>query len=121
MPARSRVTSRLRSFSRTLRGDLTDGERRLWGYIRDRRLNGWKFKRQHPIGRYIADFVCAEAWLIVEIDGSQHARTRVEDAQRTAALAALGYRVIRFSASDAVRQTDVVLRTILGELKTPSP
>ena len=60
-------------FARRLRREQTDVERKLWYALRDRRLGGWKFRRQQPVGSYIADFICFEAKLIVELDGSQHA------------------------------------------------
>jgi very-short-patch-repair endonuclease len=65
-------TWRLRGFARVMRHEPTDGERRLWSRLRDRRLNGYKFRRQVPIEGFIVDFYCMEAKLIVEIDGSQH-------------------------------------------------
>jgi very-short-patch-repair endonuclease len=59
-------------FARKLRRDLTEAERRLWGHLRRRQLDGFKFRRQHPFGIYVCDFICLEARLIVELDGSQH-------------------------------------------------
>ena len=58
--------------ARTLRHNQTDAERRLWGYLRDRRLDIWKFRRQHPLGAYVLDLYCAEAKLVIEVDGGQH-------------------------------------------------
>ena len=121
MSARPRITKRHRVFSKMLRQDMTDGERRLWRHLRAHRFQGWKFKRQHPLGKHIVDCVCIEAKLVVEIDGAQHALNRKEDALRTEALEKLGFRVIRFSASDAVKRTEDVLLTIFRELGTPSP
>jgi primosomal protein N' (replication factor Y) len=71
---------------------MTDAERRLWARLRDRRLDGWHFRRQHPIALYIADFACMEAHLIVEVDGGQHADSR-GDAQRDGLLSAQGWRI----------------------------
>ena len=81
--------------ARRLRADETDAEARLWSNLRARRCNGWKFKRQVPVEGYIADFLCAYAKLIVELDGSQHA-DRAYDRARDAKLVAAGYRVLRF-------------------------
>ncbi|TIP33012.1 MAG: DUF559 domain-containing protein, partial [Mesorhizobium sp.] len=70
------VTPAKRNFARSMRREPTEAEDRLWQELRGRRLDNIKFKRQVPMGRYVADFVCAEARLIVEIDGSQHAESR---------------------------------------------
>ena len=59
--------------ARNLRQKQTDAERALWRQLRARHFQGWKFRRQHQVGSYIVDFVCADAWLIVELDGGQHA------------------------------------------------
>ncbi|MCX5514153.1 endonuclease domain-containing protein [Kaistia algarum] len=117
------MTSPETKIARRLRRDQTDVERRLWGYLRDRRLDGWKFRRQVPIDSFVADFVCKEAMLIVELDGSQHADHRAEhDARRTASLNILGYRVIRFWNNDVIGNLDGVLSAILAALKqAPHP
>ena len=70
------VPEEKRRFARHLRREITEAEDRLWQELRGRRLDGIKFRRQVPVGRYVADFLCAEATLIVEVDGSQHAKTR---------------------------------------------
>jgi very-short-patch-repair endonuclease len=84
--------------ARTLRRTQTDVERKLWQALRGRRLAGFKFRRQQPVGRYIVDFISFEAHLVVELDGSQHVRPDIaaRDAQRTAYLESCGYRVLRF-------------------------
>ena len=94
---------------------MTDVERKLWSAVRDRRLGGFKFRRQATIGPFIVDFLCAEAKLIVEVDGGQHSEEA--DAARTAFLEARGYRVLRFWNSDAVESFDGVLETILNALR----
>ena len=104
--------------ARRLRRDQTDAEPRLWGRLRDRRLNGWKFKRQAPIDRYIADFFCADARLIIELDGGQHstdANTEA-DSKRTAFLESCGYLVLRFWNNDVMKNMDGVLEEILATL-----
>ncbi|MDO8505147.1 MAG: endonuclease domain-containing protein [bacterium] len=107
--------------ARTLRHTQTDGERKMWSFLRGRRLGGYKFRRQHPIGQYITDFCCEEKFLIVEIDGSQHGGQLEKDAARTRYLESQGYRVIRFGADTTVRETEVVVETILSALQKPSP
>jgi len=100
------------SFARRLRRDQTDAERVLWFRLRDRRLNGLKFKRQVPLDKYIVDFCCAEARLIVELDGGQHA-TR-DETNRTAILEAMGYLVLRFWNNDVLQNMEGVLEEILN-------
>lgn len=95
---------------------MTDAERYLWYRLRARRLGGFKFRRQAPIGPYITDFVCIEAGLVVEADGGQHAEREAEDADRTAYLEDLGYRVLRFWNHEILNKTDAVLERILREL-----
>jgi very-short-patch-repair endonuclease len=107
--------------ARSLRTRQTDTEQRLWTRLRDRRLLGFKFRRQHPIGRYIVDFCCAEAKLVIELDGGQHANDRVHDAERTAMLKRDGYRVIRFWDNDVFQNLEGVLVRIAEALKTPHP
>ena len=112
--------------ARKLRWSMTDAERLLWRHLRNRELLGHKFRRQHAIGGYIADFICIEAKLIVEADGGQHADHTDEDAQRTRDLAALGYRVLRFWNDDILLRTDAVLEVVIEALKAhphpnPSP
>jgi very-short-patch-repair endonuclease len=102
--------------ARRLRRDQTDAERVLWGHLRGRRLAGWKFKRQAPIARYIVDFVCADASLIVELDGGQHAERVAYDQIRTAELEAMGYLVRRFWNNEVLQNTDGVLEDILSTL-----
>ena len=109
-------------YARTLRQTQTDGERKLWHFLRNRRLGGYKFRRQHPIGPYITDFCCEEERLIVEVDGSQHTTQAKQDAKRTSYLEAKGYRVLRFWADAAVRETEAMTETILQKLqKYPHP
>jgi len=104
-----------RQFARCLRRNMTDAEHRLWFHLRNRALLGFKFRRQAPIGPHIADFVCAERQLIVEVDGGQHGAC-VADAVRTRALQAEGYRVLRFWNNDVLLQTADVLEQILAAL-----
>ena len=99
-------------YARNLRSRLTDAERRLWARLRNRRLLGVKFRRQDPVGSYIADFCARELRLIVELDGGQHTTQREYDARRTRYLEAKGYQVIRFWDNDVLRDTNAVLEEI---------
>ena len=101
--------------ARQLRTDMTDAERRLWSLLRDRRLGGHKFRRQHPVGSFIADFACLERMLIVEADGGQHA-DNPDDQRRTDWLRSQGWRVVRFWNNDVLRNSDSVATAILQSL-----
>jgi very-short-patch-repair endonuclease len=111
--------------ARSLRQRSTDAERKLWSRLRDRRLMGFKFRRQVPRGRYVVDFLCVEAALVVEIDGSQHAAKRgAADRRRTAELERDGLRVLRFWNTDVLTNLEGVLTSIataLSQRSTPSP
>tara|TARA_R110002110_G_scaffold406951_1_gene627452 strand:- start:567 stop:884 length:318 start_codon:yes stop_codon:yes gene_type:complete len=98
----------------------TEAEARLWSRLRNRTLGGFKFRRQTPVGPYIADFLCADRMLIVEADGGQHAGNAA-DMRRTRFLEGRGYRVIRFWNSDVLSNTDGVLEMILIELEKAPP
>jgi len=103
--------------ARQLRHDATDSERRLWAALRDRRLRGYRFRRQHPIGDFIVDFACTRHRLVVEADGGQHADNDA-DRRRTAWLEAEGWRVLRFWNNDVLANANGVIETILRELET---
>ncbi|HVJ40244.1 MAG TPA: endonuclease domain-containing protein [Dongiaceae bacterium] len=105
--------------ARRLRQRLTDAERRFWVLLRDRRLQGWKFRRQAPIGPYVADFYCAAAKLVIELDGGQHAEGA--DHRRTDWLESQGYSVIRFWNNDALANTDGVMSELLRHLQAKAP
>ena len=113
--------SRSTNIARRLRRDSTDAERTLWSYVRDRRLDGWKFKRQVPVAGYIVDFLCADAHLIVELDGGQHAVRAAADARRTEVLEAPGYLVLRFWNNDVLGNIDGVLEVIIATLRPEPP
>ncbi len=106
-------------FARHLRRRATDAERRLWRCLRHRALGGFKFRRQHPIGRYIADFACIQARLVVELDGGQHAAAPA-DAARTRVLQGQGYCVLRFWNNDVLARPQAVLGQILAALRVRS-
>jgi very-short-patch-repair endonuclease len=105
------------NLAKRLRRHQTDAERVLWLHLRDRRLNGLKFKRQVPIDRYIVDFCCSEARLIIELDGGQHATRMEEDEHRTKVFDAMRYIVLRFWNNDVLQNLDGVLEEILNTLE----
>jgi len=107
---------KLRRRARQLRNAATDAERRLWQHLRLKQLAGFKFRRQMPIAGYIADFMCCEAMLIVELDGGQHLECGDYDRRRTLALQAVGYRVVRYWNDDVLLRTSLVLEDILVNL-----
>lgn len=102
---------------------MTPAERLLWSRLRDRRLAGFKFRRQVPVGPYIVDFLCAEARVIVEIDGGQHnlPDARAQDQERTRFLEAKGYKVLRFWNNEVLGNLEGVLTVILEACRSPSP
>ena len=114
--AMSRVTRIVSPHAVPLRRAMPEAEARLWQQLRDRRLLGHKFRRQHSIGPYIADFVCVPARLVIELDGSQHALAEEVDARRTAFLNAQGWRVIRFWNARVMTDMENVLREIIAHL-----
>ena len=114
--------------ARSLRRDQTDAEALLWSIVRNGGLGGLKFRRQHPLvvgsTRYIADFYCHEARLVIELDGGQHAEQEAYDGKRASALATEGIRVLRFWNNDVLGQTEAVLETIWSAVTsslTPAP
>jgi very-short-patch-repair endonuclease len=103
--------------ARRLRRNTTEAERRLWGILRGRRLEGYKFRRQRPIGPYVADFVSIRYRVIVEVDGSQHLNS-ADDAKRTAWLESYGGHVIRVWNNDLTRNPAGVADLVINTLKT---
>lgn len=101
--------------ARELRRQQTDLEKRLWGYLRDRRLGSYKFVRRAALDPFIADFLCREKKLIVEVDGATHSEESdlARDARRTALLACNGYRVLRVNSADVFQRLPDVLDMIL--------
>jgi very-short-patch-repair endonuclease len=104
--------------ARVLRHDATEAEKRLWSILRNRNLDGWKFRRQVPIDSFIVDFCCIEARLIVELDGGQHVDKRKSyDDLRTRRLKALGFRVLRFWNGEVLPDTEGVIQEIRRMLR----
>jgi very-short-patch-repair endonuclease len=110
-----------RRFARQLRQRMTDAESRLWRHLRRRNIEGFKFRRQHPLGPFVADFVCLEARLIVEVDGGQHGERESYDRRREAWLSEQGYRVLRFWNNDVLCETESVLEVIRDALLDAKP
>ena len=106
---------RLTPVARTLRVNGTEAEQRLWYHLRNRQLEGAKFRRQRPIGSSVTDFVCEQARLVVELDGGQH--TPEKDAPRTRSIEANGYTIIRFWNNDVLANTEGVIEDIRAMLK----
>jgi very-short-patch-repair endonuclease len=103
--------------SRRLRRDQTDAEAKLWSRLRNASLNGAKFRRQFPIGEFIADFCCPESRLVIELGGGQHTEQVHRDEWRSALLARDGYRVVRFWNEEIVNNLDGVLERIVAEMR----
>jgi very-short-patch-repair endonuclease len=103
-------------FARHLRKNMTDTERFVWNRIRLRQLGGFRFRRQAPIGPYIADFVCFEAKLVLELDGGQHAVRVRADAVRTAWLESQGFRVFRVWNFEVFQDWDAFAEVVCGLL-----
>jgi very-short-patch-repair endonuclease len=113
-----KYNKKLKEFSRVLRRNMSDTERKLWYRIRMKQIKGLQFYRQKPIGNYIVDFYCPKAKLVIELDGGQHyLKTREEkDKIKDNYLSGLGLKVLRFSDVDVLRDIDSVLEKIWNEI-----
>lgn len=110
--------------ARDLRRRATSAEDLLWEMLRDRRLAGLKFRRQHPVGPFVIDFCCPARRLAIELDGGVHETRRQEDTEREAVLTAAGYRVLRFPNGAVCERMEEVLSTIADaaqEERLPRP
>ena len=107
--------------ARFLKKAQTEAEAALWQRIRGKKLNGFKFRRQHPIDRYIVDFYCHDSGLVIEVDGKIHEQNDNldYDKNRTEDLIALGLTVIRFTNEQVLQNIDLVLSEIKRHLTTP--
>ncbi|MEQ8382344.1 MAG: endonuclease domain-containing protein [Coleofasciculus sp. A1-SPW-01] len=114
------TTSQIEAAAKQLRQTQTPAEQKLWQALRGRKLNGLKFRRQHPIGHFIVDFYCPECKLIVEVDGKIHDSQQDYDTTRTKHLEAYGYRVIRCQNKDVMTNLEVVLEGIRQVASCPS-
>ena len=115
---RGRRVSKLRGRAKEMRSDQTDPEHRLWQLLRAHRFAGYKFRRQVPIDFYIADFLCFERRLVVELDGGQHAGSP-SDRKRDAFLKAQGFRVLRVWNNELFTNEEGVAEAIVFALRSP--
>ncbi len=106
--------------SRGLRRNMTDAERALWQQLRGRQIKGYKFRRQHPFGDFILDFVCLEAKLVIEVDGGQH-NDALKDLVRDRAFTQAGFRVMRFWNNQVLNELESVVDAIWLALEEPHP
>jgi very-short-patch-repair endonuclease len=109
--------NKIRSRARALRNNPTDVEKLLWRQLRMWQLDGYKFRRQQPLGNFIVDFVCLDKRLIVELDGGQHAERSDDDANRDAWLSKQGFTVLRFWNNDVLKHVEGVTERIFELLK----
>ncbi|MEX2649392.1 MAG: DUF559 domain-containing protein [Alphaproteobacteria bacterium] len=125
LPPDRSVTPATRETIARLRANMTDAEHRLWAALRRKQAFGARFRRQYPIGRYIVDFVCLPARLVIEVDGGQHASDGPRDERRTAWLRSQGFTVIRYWNNDVLDELESVVASIqhhLGNaLASPPP
>ncbi len=117
MPKHKGTTLKIFRRAKELRRNQTESEAKLWAYLRGKRLDGVKFRRQHAIGNYIVDFCAPRRKLIVELDGSGHLDREEYDARRTEFLESLGYKVLRIWNSDVSNNINDVIREIQHALK----
>lgn len=111
----------IRNRARVLRKNMTDAELRLWSRLRRRQVNGFRFRRQFPLGRYVVDFICLEVRLIVELDGGQHAENVESDRKRDEWLHAQNFKVLRFWNGQVLQETDADLEAIMVALNSTPP
>ena len=116
------MAQRIMKTAKTLRKRSTDVEILLWRCLRDRQMEGLKFRRQQPIGRYIVDFVCFEKKIIIEVDGGQHAVETKKDTERDEWFRSQGFKVLRFWNNEVLANTQGVLEVVrINCLSHPHP
>ena len=106
------TTPEIEQAARRLRQNMTTAEKRLWEALKNKQLDGLRFRRQHPVGNFILDFYCAFCKLVVEVDGKIHERQIERDRARTAKLMEYGYRVLRFGNEQVMNDLPQVLAEI---------
>ena len=109
--------------ARNLRRTMSVPERNLWRALSNRHAGGFRFRRQHPMGPYIVDFICLERRLVIEVDGSQHGFDAqiLRDQRRTEWLEREGYRVVRYWSNEVMNNTEGVVETIISEAQRSPP
>jgi very-short-patch-repair endonuclease len=119
---RWRASKEIQQRARELRKEMTPAEKRLWQVLRGNRLDGLYFRRQHAVGTYILDFVCVQEKLVIEVDGGSHLEQEEYDSERTQWLEdEKGYRVIRFTNDDVLKNIHEVVEAIRNAVKGPHP
>jgi very-short-patch-repair endonuclease len=113
------ISPSVRNRSKQLRRAQTPAEKTLWRALKNRQLGGFKFRRQHPIGKYIVDFYCAKAKLVIELDGGSHKNQMENDTNRTAWLESRGYQVLRFPNHQIKTNLDLLTTKILQVCDQP--
>ncbi|MFA9275953.1 MAG: endonuclease domain-containing protein [Candidatus Aquirickettsiella gammari] len=111
-----KIPEDLKTYAREMRKKMPDAEQLLWYLLRNRRVAGAKFRRQHAVGRYILDFYCVEKKLAVELDGGQHSEQQTYDQHRDAYLKQQGIEVLRFWNNQMLLETEAVLELIYSKV-----
>ncbi|EKD79330.1 MAG: hypothetical protein ACD_41C00101G0007 [uncultured bacterium] len=112
LPTEVKLQKKLHSFSSHLRVHQTKAEELLWRFLRKKQLLGLRFLRQHPIDRYIVDFVCYEIKLIIEVDGGVHLTQKTRDQNRDHILKCYGFTVVRFTNDEVLNNVNSVLKSV---------
>lgn len=121
MPDRKRIPPIRTARARSLRSNMTDVERKLWMALKGKQIAGYRFRRQHAIGVYIADFACVERKLVIELDGGQHQNQEAYDKDRSRYLNQQGWQVVRFWNNEVLENLDGVLEVIMEKLGSAPP
>jgi len=116
-----KIPEDLKTYAREMRKNMPDAEQLLWYLLRNRRIAGGKFRRQHPVGRYILDFYCVEKKLAIEQDGGQHSEQQTYDQQRDIYLKQQGIEVLRFWNNQMLSETESVLEVIYSTITKETP
>jgi very-short-patch-repair endonuclease len=107
-----KLTDKITQIAKNLRKSSTVAERLLWRHLQAKQVEGYKFRRQEPIGNYVVDFVCFEKRMIIEVDGSQHQIEKYKDTKRDKWFKEQGFRILRFWNNEVINNTDGVLTVI---------
>jgi very-short-patch-repair endonuclease len=116
----ARLSGETKKRARELRHEPTEAEKLLWAHLRNGRLNGWRFRRQHPVPPHVVDFACVSARLVVEADGGQHAESE-RDRRRDRFIRSRGWRILRFWNHDILANPAGVIEAIAAALPPPRP